>query len=243
MSCDYRPDLSHIHHVGFGDYSLNAAPGLLGLLRRAKILGAQVVDLGCGSGLWLRELCREAYDVVGIDASAAMLEIARRTAPHARLLLGSIVDAEIPPCDAVTAIGEVLCYITDDAGGGSILGKVFDKVSAALPVGGLFIFDLLVSSAGKPMNYRTWRAGEDWAVLIQVTEDENNGLLLRDITTFRRCREHYSKDQEYHVLKVYRRIDVENELRRAGFSVRCSRSYGEFRLPPRRIAFVARKQE
>ncbi|HEY9869560.1 MAG TPA: class I SAM-dependent methyltransferase [Candidatus Obscuribacterales bacterium] len=243
MSCEYRPDLSHIHHVGFGDYSLSAAPGLLKLLRQAKIIGAQVVDLGCGSGLWLHELCREAYDVVGIDASAAMLEIARRTAPDARLLHGSVLDVEIPPCDAVTAIGEVLCYITDGADGTSALAKVFKKVSEALPVTGLFIFDLLVSTAGKLMNYRTWRAGRDWAVLTQVTEDQDGGLLVRDITTFRRCGEHYRKDQESHVLRVYSRADVERELRRAGFSVRCSRSIGEFRLPPRRMAFVARKRE
>ena len=52
----YGEDLAYIHDVGFGDFALGAAPGMLEILRRSGIRGALVVDLGCGSGLWAREL-------------------------------------------------------------------------------------------------------------------------------------------------------------------------------------------
>lgn len=53
----YHDDLAHVQHDGFGDFARRAAPGLLALLRQAGIgRGATVVDLGCGSGIWLREL-------------------------------------------------------------------------------------------------------------------------------------------------------------------------------------------
>ena len=75
----YRDDLSYIHHVGFGGLAGGAAPGLLGLLREAGIREGLVVDLGCGSGLWARELTEAGYEALGIDSSAAM-----SPAPHPR---------------------------------------------------------------------------------------------------------------------------------------------------------------
>jgi hypothetical protein len=52
----YRKDLAYIHDVGFRDYALKSAPGILEILRRNKIIDGLVVDLGCGSGLWAQEL-------------------------------------------------------------------------------------------------------------------------------------------------------------------------------------------
>src|SRR6186713_1584078 len=106
----YRDDLSYIHHVGFGGLAGGAAPGLLRLLREAGIQEGLVVDLGCGSGLWARELTEAGYEALGIDSSAAMIELARSVAPLARFVQASLFDAELPRCDAVTALGEPFSY-------------------------------------------------------------------------------------------------------------------------------------
>ena len=39
--------------------------------------GSRVLDLGCGTGTMTRLLRQKGYDMIGVDASAEMLEIAR----------------------------------------------------------------------------------------------------------------------------------------------------------------------
>ena len=53
-----------------------------------------VLDVGCGSGLLLQRLSERAKVVVGVDFSWKMLEVARRRADGARLVLA---DAEALP--------------------------------------------------------------------------------------------------------------------------------------------------
>src|SRR5215218_7480954 len=99
----YGPDLAHVHDVAFGDWARDAAPFVLARLREAGIEDGLVVDLGCGSGIW-------AAGVLGVDGSAEMLALARSRAPGARLRRGSLHEVELPPCVAVTAVGECVNY-------------------------------------------------------------------------------------------------------------------------------------
>ena len=239
----YRDDLSYIHHVGFGGLAGGAAPGLLGLLWEAGIREGLVVDLGCGSGLWARELTAAGYEALGIDSSAAMIELARSVAPRARFVQASLFDAELPRCDAVTALGEPFSYIPEGMEEPPPLADLFERVAQALRPGGLFVFDLVVRSARRPMLYRTWQEGEDWAVLVEVAEDLPRSRLTREIVTFRRLGEAWRRSQETHRVATYDRAEIERELRRAGFSVRASRKYGTYELPPRRLAFRARRSK
>jgi len=43
--------------------------------------GETVIDLGCGSGTFTTLLARAGYHCVGLDISAKLLEVGRRTAP------------------------------------------------------------------------------------------------------------------------------------------------------------------
>jgi SAM-dependent methyltransferase len=100
------------------------------------------VDLGCGSGLWAEELARARYRVLGIDISEAMIEIARRRVSDAEFRVGSLFEAEIPPCVAVTSLGEVLNYLFDPNNDGQRLVGLFRCVYSALAPGGVFVFDV-----------------------------------------------------------------------------------------------------
>jgi ubiquinone/menaquinone biosynthesis C-methylase UbiE len=49
----------------------------------------RVLEVGCGTGHWLRSLCERSVRVAGVDLSASMLEYAHAQAPDAPLVQGS----------------------------------------------------------------------------------------------------------------------------------------------------------
>jgi SAM-dependent methyltransferase len=171
-----------------------------------------------------------------------MLELAKAAAPAARLIRAPAEQAEFPPCDAVTAIGEILCYVPASATSEAGLVRLFRRIARALRPGGVLVFDALVADRGAPMCYRNWRQGEDWAVLSDVDEDQTRARLTRTITTFRRVEKEWRRSQETHVLRVFERKVLEGALRAAGLTCRVSPSFGLMRLPERRLCFRARRR-
>jgi SAM-dependent methyltransferase len=159
--------LAHIHDVGFADYSTKSAPGILNILRRHRIAGGLVVDLGCGSGLWAEILIESKYRVLGIDVSKSMIRIARERAPLAEFKVDSVFRAAIPSCNAVTSIGECLNYIFDRDSGRAMLINLFRRVYDALNPGGIFVFDL-AEQGQVPIRSvtRAFTEGDGWMVAV-----------------------------------------------------------------------------
>ena len=109
----YERDLAYIHDKGFGAFARGSAPGLLKLFQQNRITEGRVVDLGCGSGIWAKELANAGYQVIGVDISPAMIELARQRVPNAEFHVGSFVEFRAPACRAITALGEVFNYLFD----------------------------------------------------------------------------------------------------------------------------------
>lgn len=242
MTPYYQDDLAYIHHVGFGGFARGAAPGVLAMLQDAGIRDGLVVDLGCGSGIWADVLTRHGYDVLGIDRAPAMVARARTTAPHATFVEASLHEAPLPPCRAVTALGEGIGYVDPDADAAGLLDTLVRRVAAALAPGGLFVFDLLLRGQGRQAAYRSWAAGDDWAVLVEVDPADDGARLRRNITTFREIGTGYRRGAETHHVHRFTRAEVEAALRAAGFTVRALRRYGTHALAPGRMAFRARRR-
>ena len=118
----YGRDLAYVHDAAFGYLARGGARTLLRLLGRARIRDGLVVDLGAGSGITARILTDAGYQVLGIELSPDMVELARQRAPRARFVCSSLLDAELPACVAVTAIGECLNYAADPRTGRERLG-------------------------------------------------------------------------------------------------------------------------
>ena len=237
----YREDLAYIHDVGHPDFALRSAPGILELLREHGITDGLVVDLGCGSGLWARELLEAGYRVLGIDISEAMVEIARQKAPGAEFRVGSLFEADIPPCDAVTAVSEVLNYLFDPENEERGPDRVFRRVHEALRPGGVFVFDVLGPGQVSGGRTKSFSEGPDWAVLNEKTEDPERGTLTRRIVSFRKVGDHYRRDGEEHRVRLYDPEEVADRLGRVGFGVTTMHAYGDYRLGENHAAFVARR--
>jgi hypothetical protein len=104
----------------------------------------------------------------------------------------------------------------------------------------MLIFDMMIAE-GERMGYRTWKAGKDWAVMVEVSEPRPHQILLRRNTSFRRTGQSYRRRDESHWLCLNPQKRIEQALGEVGFAFSVKHSYGNFRLAPRRLAFVARK--
>ena len=245
MTEAYREDLAYIHDVGFGHFVKNAAQVLLNALRRSGIDKGQMIDLCCGSGLLARELSAAGYEVLGIDISEALLDMARERVPRARFRQESIWKSELPPCVAVTAIGECFNYLFDDAVDNTdqALYELLGRIYTALDPGGILLFD--VAEPGRVPDssglQRTHTEGEDWTVLMSAQEEHENRLLTRRITTFRKVGELYRRDEEIHRLRLVARSELLEALGDLGFEVAILESYGQLQLPPGLTGFLAHK--
>jgi SAM-dependent methyltransferase len=238
----YREDLAFIHDAGFRGFALNAAPGVLEILARHQIREGLVVDLGCGSGLWAQALARAHYRVLGIDLSEAMIALARQRVPEAEFRVASLFQAELPPCQAVTSLGECLNYLFDAGDDRQRLGRLFRRVYRALTPGGVFVFDIAEPGQVKAgTSSKGFSEGAGWVVLAEKQEDHRRRTLTRRIISFRQAGKHYRRTDETHQVRLYSAAEVARELRRAGFRARTLRRYGRYELPRAQAAFVARK--
>src|SRR5262245_20320461 len=134
----YRDDLALIHHRGFGFHADACAPGILALLEPVRTSRGTVLELGCGSGLLTRYLVDAGHRVIATDASPAMLELARQTAPAADVRRVTLPDDPLPAADAIVSVGHVLSYL-DDA---DALERALVAACVALRPGGLLALDL-----------------------------------------------------------------------------------------------------
>ena len=98
-----------------------------------------VLDLGCGTGLLAGRLIARGYRVVGVDASDAMLAVAReRLGPEVTLSRMTLPDLEVEGVfDAAVCTFDGLNYLTPDE-----LRSTIGAVAGCLRPAGWLVFDL-----------------------------------------------------------------------------------------------------
>lgn len=224
----YGSEQALIHHRAFGDLADAAGRRLRSALGEAGHTTGTVVDLGCGSGILARQLTDAGYAVHGVDLSTDMIELARRTAPRATFESGSLLDAELPPAVAVTAIGEALNYATDERAGPDALSEVFRRVRASLPSGGVFLFDVATPGRHGPDRVTNrFHDRDTWTLFMRAVESDDATRLDRYITIFHRTEpDRYERVDEHHVLRLYEPSVLVDRLERAGFAADVADRYG-----------------
>lgn len=215
-----------IHNDRFGDLALDAAKALAGELVSRGITSGTVTDLGCGSGILARVLSDLKFDVIGIDLSPDMLELAMRNAPRAKFRHESIVDASIPPSVAVTAIGEALNYATDPRAGLEATKALARRVCDALIPGGVFLFDVATPGRNLGLEVRERiHEHDDWMLCMRAVETEDQ--LERRITIYSREADgRYTRIDEHHVVHLYDPAIMQAVLEETGFTVATRPNYG-----------------
>jgi SAM-dependent methyltransferase len=200
------------------------------------------VDLGCGSGILARALRSAGYDVIGIDLSESLLEIARRRVPDGAFRVGSFATADIPPCVAVTAIGEVFNYTFDAENSAPVRVRAWQRIFNALVPDGLLLFDM-AGPERVPKNgpKRDYFEGSDWAILVETEGNASRTLLTRRMTTFRKIWDLYRRDAEMHQLQLVEPAEILASLRSIGFASETFSSYGSQPLFDGLTGYLARR--
>ncbi len=236
----YDDDLAHIHDSGFAFHSQGLAPGLLQWLREWGLEGGHVLDLACGSGIWAAKLTRAGYRVTGIDQSTSMVGLARRAASRGRFRTGSLWEAALPACDAITILGEGVNYL--GPGRPPSVRRLARRLFTALAPGGLLFLDAAGPGRFRPPARRFWE-DRDWALLAAFREDRVRRRLTRDLVTFRREGGSWRRHTELHTLRLFPPAELAGALRQAGFRVRLVRTVGAYRLPRGLHGYLARRPD
>ncbi len=82
------------YETGTGRYVDRTEKWLVFSMLRSR--GGKALDLGCGTGNYTAELYRRGFDVVGLDASEKMLEIARKKLPQVSFVHGDAYQLPFP---------------------------------------------------------------------------------------------------------------------------------------------------
>ncbi|HNW82821.1 MAG TPA: class I SAM-dependent methyltransferase [bacterium] len=120
--------------------------------------GMEILDLGCGPGLYAERLARHGHNVTGIDFSSNSISYAKNYAESENLRIDYVCGNYLE-LDYENRFDLVMLIYADF---GVLLpderSKVLDNVHKALKPGGIFIFDVIndKNADSKFAEYRTW---------------------------------------------------------------------------------------
>lgn len=238
----YRRDLARVHHEGFSFHASKVAPGVLALLEPVREAGGLVVEFGCGSGLLTAELLAAGHRVVATDASPAMVELARETAPgaEAHLVVALPVDP-LPEADAIVGVGHPISYLPSLAAIHEALGAM----AGALRPGGVLAFDVCDLTYGEArvdgLSSRGWVA-DDWALITEFARPEPT-VFVRQMAIFTRNDDgSWRRDDERHDNVLVDVATLPPILARHGVDAEIRDAFGTERLPPGLKVIVGRKR-
>jgi SAM-dependent methyltransferase len=236
----YRRDLALVHHRGFGFHADGCAPDVIELLAPVRERDGLVLEIGCGSGLLTRHLVDAGIRVLATDASPAMLELARTTAPGAEgFALLTLPDDPVPAADAIVGIGHPLCYLPSlDA-----IEHALVAMARALRPDGVLATDLedYEWAEARTHLHESSRLGDDWAIITRHESDARDHY-ARIMTTFLRDDDGtWRRDDERHDNVLVEVAAIPPLLAGAGVDAAARRSFGTWELPVGLYAIVGTK--
>lgn len=140
MAADAYTDFAEVYDLFMDDIPYEEwSAYVIDLLQEQGIINGLVLDLGCGTGAMTRLLAQAGYDMIGVDVSADMLQIAAEKSREILYLcqdmrefeLYGTVCAVVSTCDSINYILEY-----------NDLVQTFSLVNNYLDPGGIFIFDM-----------------------------------------------------------------------------------------------------
>lgn len=194
------------------------------ILRQYGITGGLALDLGCGTGKMTELLAEAGFDMIGVDNSEDMLELAmekRLVSGHDILyLLQDMQEFELyGTVGAIVSVCDSINYITDE----EELLEVFRLANNYLDPHGIFLFDFNTEYKYREiLGDNTFAEGrEECSFIWENYYDPEEEINEYELTLFVREEEDpelYRRYQETHFQKAYTLERIKRLLERAGMT-------------------------
>mgnify|MGYP002563035466 CR=1 FL=1 len=192
-------------------------------LKEYGIRDGLVLELGCGTGSMTELLAEKGYDMIGVDNSEDMLEIAmekRIESGHDILyLLQNMQEFELyGTVRAIVSVCDCVNYVTDK----NELQEVFCLVNNYLDPEGLFLFDMNTIHKYRDILGDTTIAEnrDEGSFIWDNSYDPENGLNIYELAVFLPREDGlYEKAEEVHCQKAYSQEEIEELIREAGMEL------------------------
>ena len=221
---------------------------LAGLLKEYGVEDGLVLDLGCGTGSLTELLADRGYDMIGVDYSEEMLELALdkrvESGKDILYLCQDMREFELyGTVAAVVSICDCMNYITEPED----LVTVFELVNNYLDPGGIFIFDMNTEYKYREVmgDCTIAEDREDSSFIWENQYEPEEKINIYDLSIFvRESEDLYRKYHETHYQRAYSLEEVKEAIREAGMEF--VTAYDAFtKEPPKsdseRIYVVARE--
>ncbi len=207
-----------------------------------------VLDLGCGTGNITIPMAKKGYDMIGVDLSANMLDIAANKSRDAELdillLNQDMTDFELyGTVDAAICALDGVNYLTDDGD----LDKLFALIHNYLNPGGIFIFDINTEYKLKTIlaNNTFVYDKDDIYFIWNNSYEENDKICYFDLDFFTKTEGNlYERHSEYQEERAYSIEEIKASAEKSSLNVVGIYNDRSFDAPSEiseRIFFVVQK--
>lgn len=233
----------------YSKYIASKLPDMLGKLgaRPSKIL-----DLACGEGTFAIEMAKLGYEIVGLDLSSEMIEIARDKSKEAGIE-ATFLHRDMREFSLEEDFGlatswfDSMNYLLNR----SDFFKTLENVHDSLAGGGYFVFDVntIHALSVQWQEHDCYVQRDDSSVfeLHRTGYDRSERLARLTITFFVNQGDTWEKHEEVHMEKGYELEEIKEMARQAGFAVSDIWSDLENFYPPEedsgRVWFALKKRE
>lgn len=190
------------------------------LLHQYGMQDGTLVEIGCGTGTGTMLFTKAGYDMIGIDISQEMLEIAesKKETEDIVYVLQDATELELPfPVPAMVSIGDSMNYITDY---GDFM-QVLKKVRQFLEPDGIFVFDLKTRKYFSDIGETTIAEDrEECSFIWENYFDEETNINEYYLSVFVRGEDgRYDKYEEEHFQRGYTLAEVKKAVETAGLKM------------------------
>ena len=202
------------------------------LFSTAQIPVHTVLDLACGTGTMTALLTERGYEMIGVDASAEMLQCAQEKSAGLSGIPPLYLQQPMQKLDLYGTVDAVICCLdsinyllrSED------VRRTFERVHLFLAPGGAFVFDVHAPAYLKKLDGQTFvDEKEDCYCVWTTLKRKRNDCIDYMLDLFLQERDgRWRRTTELHTQRPYTREELTGWLRDTGFAD--IRVYGDCRL-------------